>query len=319
MRYVPSTTTSASRERALEVAALVARRRRGELLARDRLLGIEDDLEQLPLDVDRPRARRCACSNVSAATAATGAPAKPASSSRPFASPGPSAARTPGSASAGARSMLPHARVRMRRAQHGGVQHPRQLDVGGVARLAAHALRRVLAASRRGRRPSAARRATARADPPRRRARPPRSGPRPPSRCGSVSPMQDRLLDSRIRAAAADVARHRDGGSRRRSGSGFAATSAAAETTCPGVQKPHCTASARTNASISGWSRSPSIVVISPRTLCASVMHESVGMPSTCTVHAPQWPSLHAIFVPVSPSDSRNACARLVPTGASTA
>jgi hypothetical protein len=31
-------------------------------------------------------------------------------------------------------------------------------------------------------------------------------------------------------------------------------------------------------------------------------MHDSVGMPSICTVHAPQWPSLHAIFVPVRPS-----------------
>ena len=36
-------------------------------------------------------------------------------------------------------------------------------------------------------------------------------------------------------------------------------------------------------------------------------MHESVGTPSTCTVHAPQWPSLHAIFVPVSPSRSRSS------------
>src|SRR4029077_4667091 len=50
--------------------------------------------------------------------------------------------------------------------------------------------------------------ATARADLPRRRARPPRSGPRPPSRCGSASPFLDRLLDSRIRAAAADVSGH---------------------------------------------------------------------------------------------------------------
>src|ERR1700751_3685450 len=38
---------------------------------------------------------------------------------------------------------------------------------------------------------------------------------------------------------------------------GAAATSAAAETIWPGVQKPHCSASARTNASTSGWSRRP--------------------------------------------------------------
>ena len=43
-------------ERALEVAALVARRRRREQLARDRFLGIEDDLELLPLDRRRRRA-----------------------------------------------------------------------------------------------------------------------------------------------------------------------------------------------------------------------------------------------------------------------
>src|SRR3569833_369019 len=98
-------------------------------------------------------------------------------------------------------------------------------------------------------------------------------------------------------------------------GSGFAATSAAALTTWPGVQKPHCTASARTNASISGCSRRPSIVVTSPCTRCASVMHESVGTPSTCTVQAPQWPSLHAIFVPIRPSSSRSTCASDVPTG----
>src|SRR2546422_8844245 len=46
-------------------------------------------------------------------------------------------------------------------------------------------------------------------------------------------------------------------------------------------------------------------------------MHDSVGTPSIWTVHAPQWPSLHAIFVPVRPSCSRSSCARLMPTGAS--
>src|SRR5436190_4561717 len=101
-------------------------------------------------------------------------------------------------------------------------------------------------------------------------------------------------------------------------GSGFSATSAAAGTTWPGVQKPHCTAAARTNAATSGWSRRPSIVVTSPRTACASVMHDSVGTPSTCTVHAPQCPSLHAVYAPVRPSRSRSSVARLVPTGAST-
>src|SRR5207253_10927886 len=40
-----------------------------------------------------------------------------------------------------------------------------------------------------------------------------------------------------------------------RDGVGFASTSADAETIWPGVQKPHCSASSRTKASTSGWSR----------------------------------------------------------------
>ena len=84
-------------------------------------------------------------------------------------------------------------------------------------------------------------------------------------------------------------------------GAGVASTSATALTIWPGVQKPHCSASARTNESTIGWSRSPSIVVTSRAVdRWTSVMHESVGTPSTSTVHAPQWPSPQAIFVPVS-------------------
>src|ERR671930_937585 len=102
-------------------------------------------------------------------------------------------------------------------------------------------------------------------------------------------------------------------------GAGFAATSAAADTIWPGVQKPHCTASVLTNAWTSGWSRSPSIVVTSRSpTVCTSVMHESTGTPSSWTVQLPQWPSPQAIFVPVSPSGPRSVSARVWPTGAST-
>src|SRR5918999_5270861 len=105
-----------------------------------------------------------------------------------------------------------------------------------------------------------------------------------------------------------------------RLGDGFAATSAAAETICPGVQKPHWSASARTKASTSGWSCSPSIVVTSPGpTVWTSVRQESTGTPSSCTVQAPQCPSLQATFVPVSPSSSRSTSASEVPTAASTA
>src|SRR4029453_9886255 len=101
-------------------------------------------------------------------------------------------------------------------------------------------------------------------------------------------------------------------------GSGSASTSAAAETIWPGVQKPHWSASARTNASTSGWSRRPSIVVTSRSpTVWTSVMHESTGTPSSCTVQAPQWPSLQATFVPVRPRSSRSVSARVRPTGGS--
>ena len=74
-----------------------------------------------------------------------------------------------------------------------------------------------------------------------------------------------------------------------RVGAGLPATSAAAETIWPGVQKPHCSASARTNAATSGCSRRPSIVVTSrSSTVWTSVMQERTGMPSSCTVQAPQ-------------------------------
>src|SRR5436189_3089656 len=101
-------------------------------------------------------------------------------------------------------------------------------------------------------------------------------------------------------------------------GSGRASTSAAAETIWPGVQKPHWRASARTNASTSGCSARPSIVVTSRSpTVWTSVMQESTGTPSSWTVQAPQCPSPQAIFVPVRPRSSRKTCASDRPTGAS--
>src|SRR5205085_684667 len=104
-----------------------------------------------------------------------------------------------------------------------------------------------------------------------------------------------------------------------REGSGFASTSADAETIWPGVQKPHWSASSRTNAPTSGWSRSASIVVTSrSSTQCASVMQDRVGTPSRSTVHAPQWPSPHATFVPVRPRSSRRTYASGRSTGGST-
>ncbi len=75
VRYVLSTTTSASGERALEVAALVARRLDRQLAPCDRLLRVEHDLELLPFDVDQRAAPPAPAPKVSATTAATGAPA----------------------------------------------------------------------------------------------------------------------------------------------------------------------------------------------------------------------------------------------------
>ena len=254
-----------------------------------------------------PRRRARACANVSAATAATG-----------------------GAAEAGL--LLEPLRVaRAERAVHAR-QRERRREIDLLRRAHAHAASaaRPCAASRAAGCPpcSAPRRGRAPARPAaRRRGRPPSAARRATASSGSSSTTSQTSSNrpstsfsvriSRANAGSpprfADRCRSgrccppSDGGSRRRVGLGFAATSAAADTTWPGVQKPHCTASARTNASIRGWSRSPSIVVISPETLCASVMHESVGTPSICTVHAPQCPSLHAIFVPVSPTTSRSS------------
>src|SRR3954463_10120306 len=101
-------------------------------------------------------------------------------------------------------------------------------------------------------------------------------------------------------------------------GSGRASTSAAAETICPGVQKPHWSASARTKESTSGCSARPSIVVTSRSpTVWTSVMQESTGTPSSCTVQAPQCPSPHATLVPVSVRSSRRVSASVRPTGGS--
>ena len=72
------------------------------------------------------------------------------------------------------------------------------------------------------------------------------------------------------------------------------------------------------NGALVAYLQVPSIVVtLRVPTVWASVMHDSVGTPSSCTVQAPQCPSLHAILVPVSPSSSRSTCASDRPTGTS--
>ena len=211
-----------------------------------------------------------------------------------------------------------HAGVRMRIAEDGRVEHSRELEVGGVARLAADALGSIDAhgfLSHDG--PWAGWPLLERIfldDEP-----------------DVLVPPLDFLLgldQSRHVARASSIFGYVPQRQRfpaiacrisSRLGLGCFATSTAAETTWPGVQKPHCTASARTNASTSGWSRSPSIVVISaPSSVCTSVMHDSIGTPPTSTVQAPQCPSPHATFVPVRPRSSRSTSASDRPTGTST-
>src|SRR5262245_3728083 len=59
------------------------------------------------------------------------------------------------------------------------------------------------------------------------------------------------------------------------------------------------------------------VVTLCSPTVGTSLMHDSVGTPSTSTVQAPQWPSPHAIFVPVSSRSSRSTSASVRPTGTS--
>ena len=97
-----------------------------------------------------------------------------------------------------------------------------------------------------------------------------------------------------------------------RVGSGFRSRSALAVKVIPGVHMPHWIASSSTNACWIGCSSpvagsaSPSIVsTLLPSHSTVSVEQDSVGFPSTSTVHPPQPPSLHGRFVPVRSSRSR--------------
>ena len=81
----------------------------------------------------------------------------------------------------------------------------------------------------------------------------------------------------------------------------------------PGVQNPHCSPCSSLKPSCSGCSSlavaRPSTVVISrPSTWTASIVHDFTGLPSTCTVHAPQLVVSQPMCVPVSPSPRRIRC-----------
>ena len=74
-------------------------------------------------------------------------------------------------------------------------------------------------------------------------------------------------------------------------------------TTRPGVQKPHCTAPASTNASCTRCRRSPSaspstVVTSWPSACAASTRQAQTSVPSSSTEHEPHSPCSHAFFEP---------------------
>ena len=102
-------------------------------------------------------------------------------------------------------------------------------------------------------------------------------------------------------------------------GFGLCASRSAVATTRPGVQKPHCTAPASTNASCTRWSSpssaSPSTVTTScPSACAASTRHAQTSVPSSSTEHDPHSPCSQAFFEPGRPRLSRSAKRRLSPS-----
>ena len=102
-------------------------------------------------------------------------------------------------------------------------------------------------------------------------------------------------------------------GSRRRSGSATRSSSSAVATTRPGVQKPHCTAPASTNASLHAVQ--PLAVPRAPRPSPPRARRPAPrargtrrrASPSSSTEHEPHSPCSHAFFEPGRPSRSRSA------------
>ena len=236
---------------ALEVAALVAAGLLDQLAARDRLVRVEQRLELLPLDLDQPhglaslrqRVRRDRSHGVTRVAGLVGEDVRVSGADhRP----------DPQGGARGLEVELPHAGVREGTAQHRGVEHAGEPHVGGVAGLAAGALRAVLP-----------------------RSRPADDLPRPRRPLLELVLLDDHpglLVAALDLLLGLDQSRHvRIASSIRgyapqrqmfpamwcrissRLGDGTASTSAAAETIWPGVQKPHWSASHRTKASTSGW------------------------------------------------------------------
>ena len=94
-------------------------------------------------------------------------------------------------------------------------------------------------------------------------------------------------------------------------GLGLSSSSALADSTMPGVQKPHCVPPCSTSACWIGCSRpavtAPSMVTMSrPGASSASIRQAFTAAPSTSTVHVPQLPLPQPSLVPVRPMRSRS-------------
>ncbi len=273
-------------EAPLDVAALPNPWLAEQRPARHCLVGVEQRLEHLELDVDGGHARACLGEGVGADRGHR------RSLEAAFGDEQLQIVRPDGSVDARQRERrsdvdAADARVRMRRPQDGGVEHPVELQVGGEDRLAAGPMQPVSTRCRLTddlERPGgpllelvlldddpdflvAALDLFFRANQSRH--------VRIASSIFGYAPQRQRFPAIAWRISSLD-------------GLGLDSTSATALTICPGVQKPHCSASERTNESIIACSRRPSIVVTAlPSTECTSVMQDSVGVPSTRTVHAP--------------------------------
>ena len=124
MRYSASTTTSASAS-PLDVAALVGPRLALERAALDRLVRVEQRLEHLPLDVDqRERGARLG-ERVGRDGRDRGAVVRRLVSSAISRSSGPIARGRPAPRGRGLEVEPRDARLRVRAAQHGRVEHAR--------------------------------------------------------------------------------------------------------------------------------------------------------------------------------------------------
>jgi hypothetical protein len=101
-----------------------------------------------------------------------------------------------------------------------------------------------------------------------------------------------------------------------------AASSATTDITMPGVQYPHCSDRASTNAACTAW-RCPSranpstVATALPSSVSRSTMQARTATPSQSTVHAPHCPSPHPYLAPVRRRSSRSASSSVRPDGSS--